>query len=101
MTIRRTRDLTAELHEVQQHLAHLTLRVAEITNEIAAQGDEPPPGTNRPLRIGDRVKFVVRGRQTYGTIATITTHRVKIRQDQTNYIIIRAPHNVTLLTSTD
>jgi hypothetical protein len=101
MTIRHTRDLTAELHEVQRHLACLTLRVAEITNEIAAQGDEPSPNTTRPLRIGDRVSFVVRGRLTYGTVVIITTHRVKIRQDQTNYIIIRAPHNVTLLTSTD
>jgi hypothetical protein len=94
MNRRPRRPLNEELADLEQQLASLTLRVAEIRSQIN-------PGSTRLPRtptIGDRVRFHIAGQgNVEGIIIGATEHRVRIRQDGSSHIILRAPHNVTVL----
>jgi uncharacterized Fe-S cluster-containing radical SAM superfamily enzyme len=83
--------LKNDLADLETDLAALTLRVAHLRTQISVD-------TERPLIIGDRVSFRIVG-QGYaeGIIIATTAHRIRIRQDTTGHIILRAPHKVTLL----
>jgi hypothetical protein len=95
MDRRQRRPLNAELRSLEQELAALTLRVAAIRNQVTTEDDTPHTPS-----IGDRVRFYLVGTiQAEGIIIGTTAHRVRIRQDRTGHIILRAPHNVTLLPS--
>jgi uncharacterized Fe-S cluster-containing radical SAM superfamily enzyme len=93
MDRRPTRSLTHDLADLETDLAALTLRVAHLRTQITTEVH-----TKRPLIIGDRVRFRIVG-QGYaeGVIIATTTHRIRIRQDTTGHIILRAPHKVSLL----
>ena len=94
MARRPQRHINTELEELERELAALTLRVAEIRNRANADSTS----TVRVPNIGDRVRFRINGKgNVEGVIIGITTHRLRIRQDSTSYIILRAPHNVTLI----
>ena len=90
----RARPINTELAELEEQLAALTLRVAQ----LRARADAETQVTPRPITTGDRVRFRIIG-QGYaeGVIIGITATRVRIRQDTTNHIFLRAPHNVTRL----
>jgi hypothetical protein len=88
------RHIDTELHALEQDLVALTLRVATIRNQ-RNQGRQRPTA-RRPPSIGDRVRFHITGYgHAVGSIISITTHRIRIRQDGTNHIYLRAHHNVT------
>lgn len=87
---RRARPINTELAELEEQLAALTLRVAQ----LRARADAETPPIQRPLTIGDRVQFIISGRRYEGIIIGITASRVRIRQDATHHIFLRAPHNV-------
>jgi uncharacterized Fe-S cluster-containing radical SAM superfamily enzyme len=91
MDRRPPRSLKNDLADLETDLAALTLRVAHLRTQIAVTNE-------RPLTIGDRVRFRIVG-QGYaeGVIIATTAHRIRIRQDATGHIILRAPHKVTLL----
>jgi hypothetical protein len=97
---RRSEDpsLNAELHSLEQELAALTLRVAALRR---ARANPHPTRTQRPPistpHIGDRVRFLIAGAHAEGVIIGVTTHRVHIRQNITNHVVLRAPRNVTIL----
>jgi hypothetical protein len=80
--------LNAELQALERDLAALTIRVRVLRARVDHQG---------PPVIGDRVRFLLAGFPTDGVIIGITTHRVQIRQDRTNHVLLRAPHNVTVI----
>jgi uncharacterized Fe-S cluster-containing radical SAM superfamily enzyme len=85
--------LKKDLADLETDLAALTLRVAHLRTQISVSAN-----TERPLIIGDRVRFRIVG-QGYaeGIIIATTAHRIRIRQDTTGHIILRAPHKVTRL----
>jgi hypothetical protein len=80
--------LHAELQALERDLAALTIRVRVLRARVDYQG---------PPVIGDRVRFLLAGFPTDGVIIGITTHRIQIRQDRTNHVLLRAPHNVTVI----
>lgn len=90
----RARPIASELAELEEQLAALTLRVAQLRARSNAENTE----ALRVPTVGDRVRFYIAG-QGYadGVIIGITASRVRIRQERTNHIFLRAPHNVTLL----
>jgi hypothetical protein len=93
MDRRQRRPLNAELRSLEQELAALTLRVAAIRNQVTTESD-----SQQTPSVGDRVSFYLVGTtQAEGTIVGTTAHRVRIKQDRTGHIILRAPHNVTLI----
>jgi hypothetical protein len=79
--------VNAELQALERDLAALTIRVRVLRARVDYQG---------PPVIGDRVRFLLAGFPTEGVIIGITTHRIQIRQDRTNHVLLRAPHNVTV-----
>jgi uncharacterized Fe-S cluster-containing radical SAM superfamily enzyme len=86
------RPLNDELHELEQELASLTLRVASIRSRVNHATDP----NLRQLSVGDRVRFNIVGQgRAEGVIVGTTTHRVQIQQDVTSNIYLRAPHKVT------
>jgi hypothetical protein len=88
---RQGRPLNDKLHSLEQDLASLTLRVAAIRNRTNRDS------IIRPLSIGDRVHFNIAGRgRAEGVIVGITAQRIRIQQDITLNIFLRAPHNVSL-----
>jgi hypothetical protein len=88
------RPLNEELQALEQELATLTLRVAAIRKRVKPQ----PTNHLRPPIVGDRVRFTLAGHNNAeGVVISVTPRRVRIRQDQTNDILLRAPHNVTIL----
>jgi uncharacterized Fe-S cluster-containing radical SAM superfamily enzyme len=88
------RPLNDELRDLEQELASLTLRVSDIRNRINL-GVTP---TSSPLSIGDRVRFNIVGQgRVEGVIVATTAQRVRIQQDTTSNIYLRAPHKVTRL----
>ena len=90
MDRRHRRPITSELEDLERELAALTLRVAALRNSVGVP--------ERSLAIGDRVRFEIIGRgRTTGVVVATTAKRVRIRQDITGHIFIRAPHNATLL----
>jgi hypothetical protein len=89
------RNIEEALQQVQAELAALTLVVTELRNQ--ANPDNEPVEPTGPI-VGDRVSFRIIGRGYFnGTIVRVTARRVHIRQDTTNHIFERAPHNVTVL----
>jgi hypothetical protein len=97
MSRRPQQNLNDELADLQEALTALTLRVADLRNQQANQANQP--NRNRADRIiGDRVRFHIVGRgYTEGVIVARTAHRVQIRQNVTNHIFSRAPHNTTII----
>jgi hypothetical protein len=91
---RRPSPINTELQALEQDLAALTLRVAEIRRRVT-----PRPRRNQRLPIvGDRVRFHLAGRYSAeGVIIGITAHRVRIRQDSTHHVFLRAPQNVSII----
>lgn len=88
------RPIDAELQELQQELAALTLRVAAIRNRATSQSST---GGHTPI-IGDRVSFKIAGEgYTEGVVVGNTAQRLRIRQDRTSNIFLRAPSNVKIL----
>ena len=82
------RELDTELQQLEQELAALSIRVAELRNRRDTVAE-------RGLRIGDRVRFTFEGRHNAeGEIIGTTAQRIRIREDRTSNIILRAPHNV-------
>ena len=77
-----------ELRELEQELARLTLRIATLRNrtDTAAESE---------LDIGNRVSFKINGRNSTGEIIGVTAQRIRIRDDASGHIFLRAPHNVT------
>ena len=96
MSRRPQRNLNDELADLQEALTALTLRVADLRNQA---NQEEQANRNRTDRtVGDRVRFHIVGRgYTEGVIVSRTAHRVQIRQDITNHIFSRAPHNTTIV----
>jgi hypothetical protein len=95
MDRRSRRPLTTELEALEQDLAALTLCVATLRRE---QSNTRPAVTRVPI-VGDRVRFYLAGRHSAeGVIIGITAHRIRIRQDITNHVLLRAPQNITILT---
>ena len=94
MSRRPQRNLNDELADLQEALTALTLRVADLRNQA---NQEEQANHNRTDRtVGDRVRFHIAGRRyTEGVIISRTARRVQIRQDITNHIFSRAPHNAT------
>ena len=98
---RRNRNINEELQKLEAELAALSLRVSVLrhqANNNNNDNNEPnPTGPN----IGDRVSFRIIGRgNSEGVVVSATTHRVRIRQDITNHLFDRAPHNVIVLPNT-
>jgi hypothetical protein len=95
MDRRPQRALTTELEALEQDLAALNLRVAAIRGQI---NPRPTVTRTRTPLVGDRVRFYLAGRQSAeGVVIGITAHRIRIRQDNTNHVFLRAPHNITIL----
>ena len=77
----------AEIDTKLQQLA-LSIRVAALRNRQDTV-------TERRLRIGDRVRFTFAGRHNAeGEVIGTTAQRIRIREDNTSNVILRAPHNV-------
>jgi hypothetical protein len=96
MDRRPRRPLHSELEVLEQDLAALTLRVAAIRERT--NPNSRPATPQRPPLVGDRVRFYLAGRvSAEGVIIAITTHRVRIRQDITHQVLLRAPHNITII----
>lgn len=94
---RRSRNINTELQQLEAELAALTLRVSALRNQNNEQNTNPGPNPTGP-NIGDRVSFRILGRgNSEGVIVSATAHRVRIRQDTTNHLFDRAPHNVIVL----
>ena len=94
---RRSRNINTELQQLEAELAALTLRVSALRNHNNEQNNHPGPNPTGP-NIGDRVSFRILGRgNSEGVIVSATAHRVRIRQDTTNHLFDRAPHNVIVL----
>jgi hypothetical protein len=98
MDRRPRRPINTELQALEQDLAALTLRVAALRRQV---NPNPSPTSNQRLpTIGDRLRFHLAGRDSAeGVIIGITAHRVRIRQDSTRHVFLRAPHNITIITS--
>ena len=95
MARRPRRSLDETLEQVEAQLAALTLIVTELRDQ--ANADNEPVEPTGPV-IGSRVRFRIVGRgNSEGVIVRITARRVHIRQNITNHIFERAPHNVTVL----
>jgi hypothetical protein len=94
MDRRPRRPINNEWQALEQDLAALTLRVAAIRRRV-----NPSPTSNQRLpTVGDRVRFHLAGRDSAeGVIIGITAHRVRIRQDSTHHVFLRAPHNITII----
>ena len=96
---RRSRNINEELQQLEAELAALTLRVSALRNrnQNNEHNNNPGPIPTGP-NIGDRVSFRILGRgNSEGVIVSATAHRVRIRQDTTNHLFDRAPHNVIVL----
>ena len=94
MDRRSRRPIDNELENLERELATLTLRVAAIRNQVNTASN--PIG--RIARVGDRVRFHIAGQgNTEGVVIGTTAHRLRIRQDRSSHIFLRAPHNVTTL----
>ena len=95
MNRRSNRVLTDELTELEEQLVALSLRVAAIRNLNDTATAQAP---RRSPIIGDRVRFGIVGRGNHtGIVIGVTAQRIRIRQDDTSHIFLRAPHNVTVL----
>jgi hypothetical protein len=90
-----------ELQQLEAALAALTLQVAHLRSQAAGRTDISPSidENGREIRIGDPVSFKLAGQLTEGIVIGLTPHRIRIRQDRTHHIFLRAPHNVTRLTT--
>lgn len=103
-----------ELEELELLLSALTVRVTRLRTRFnVLENDEQPriptppvPRTDagsilsRPFVLGDQIRFRgSTGRFTEGTIVGFTPRRIQIREHRTNHILLRAPHNITLLRS--
>jgi hypothetical protein len=94
MNRRSRRPLNEELQDLERELAALTLRVAEIRSQVNTGNTR----NRRTPTIGDRVRFHIPGQgNVEGVIVGVTEHRVRIQQDVSSHIILRAPHNVTII----
>ena len=81
-------EIDTELQQLEQELTALTIRVAALRNRQDTV-------IERRLRIGDRVLFTFAGRHdAEGEVIGTTAQRIRIREDNTSNIILRAPHNV-------
>jgi hypothetical protein len=93
MDRRPRRSLTNELADLETELAALTLRVAHLRTQVATE-----TVSTRTPTIGQRVRFRIVGQgPAEGVVIATTAQRIRIRQDTTGHIILRAPHKVTLL----
>jgi hypothetical protein len=94
MNRRPRRPLQNELADLETELAALTLRVAHLRTQVTTTETISP----RTPIIGERVSFRIVG-QGYaeGTVIAHTAQRIRIRQDTTDHIFLRAPHKVTKL----
>jgi uncharacterized Fe-S cluster-containing radical SAM superfamily enzyme len=92
MNRRPRRPLQTQLADLETELAALTIRVAHLRTQVTE--------TSSPLtpNIGERVRFRIVG-QGYaeGIVIARTAQRIRIRQDTTDHIFLRAPHKVTIL----
>jgi uncharacterized Fe-S cluster-containing radical SAM superfamily enzyme len=95
MDRRPRRSIDEVLQQVEAELAALTLIVSELRNQPNTENEPVEP--TGPV-VGDRVRFHIVGHGYFdGIIVRVTAQRVHIRQDTTNHIFERAPHNVTVL----
>jgi hypothetical protein len=94
-----TTSLSTELEQLERDLASLTLRVGSLRESLNQETHASEDGNiSRTPHVGDRVRFGTVGRGTYeGVIVAVTAKRIRIRQDVTNSVILRAPQNVTLI----
>ena len=79
-----------ELRELEQELARLTLHIATLRNRTDTAAE-------RELAIGSRISFKIDWRNLTGEIIGVTAQRVRIQEDASGHIFLRAPHNVTLI----
>jgi hypothetical protein len=87
------RNWNKELADLETDLATLTLRVAHLRTQVSTERN-----TEHSPTIGARVRFRIVGQgNAEGVIIATTAHRIRIRQDITGHIILRAPHKVTVL----
>jgi hypothetical protein len=93
MNRRPRQPINTELEELEQELAALTLRVAAIRTRIRVTSAQP---SQTPV-VGDRVRFTIAGSSAEGVIISVTAQRVRIQQDITHHIFLRAPHNVIII----
>jgi hypothetical protein len=56
-----------------------------------------PTNNQRTPVVRDRVWFIIDGPESLGVVVGLTLLRVRICKDGTNAVILRAPHNVTIL----
>jgi hypothetical protein len=93
-------SLNKDLADLETELAALTLRVAHLRTRTQAHNSNSTDSnsTERTPIIGDRVRFRIVGYgNAEGVVIATTTHRIRIRQDTTGHIFLRAPHKVTIL----
>jgi hypothetical protein len=91
-----------ELLELQQALAELTVRVADLRNRrnpTQRETNQEPQRNQqqRTFQIGDRVYFQLYGRRTEGTIVDRTPRRFRIRHNGTGHIYLRSDTTITLI----
>jgi hypothetical protein len=93
-----------ELHELQEALSALSVRVAEIRNQrfLNAERRHHSNTERRPLSVGDRVYFQLNGHRAEGVIIDQTPHRFRIRHidrfgDNTGDIYLRSGTTITLI----
>mgnify|MGYP003476915557 FL=1 len=88
--------LDQDLQQLEAELQLLSLRVRQLREE---QGllEDPLRAPPKELQIGDRVRFRSIGIGRKGTIVAITAQRVRIQLDGSANSVLRAPHNVTVI----
>jgi hypothetical protein len=95
---RASSDEDQELYELQEALAALTVRVAEIRNRRPINIERRrTPNTVHPFYIGDRVYFPLNGHRAEGVIIDQTPRRFRIRHNTTGHIYLRSATTITLI----
>jgi hypothetical protein len=95
-------DIKREIANIQQSLSELTIRLATLNQSIDETETTPPAptrvhrNTDRGPRIGDLVRFNVKGRgNVIGRVVSVTEKRIHIVERDGGPTIQRAQHNVT------
>jgi hypothetical protein len=103
-------DPDNNLQQAQLALQHLTLLVTSLSEwreqERTHRNNLTEPAQAQPSRVpsrpaepqvGDRVPFWIGIILSQGTVVGVTQHRVRIQQDRSNAVLLRAPQNINVI----